>query len=227
MTWHGMACTLGSPYGGAHGSDVAHEGNRGAVLPPLCVTTRRAKTVLNTGRHLKSTERLRGRGCMIAGCVDDRGKLSATSTPRPRPRVGGRGDRRADVWRVGRCDRGMLPRGRPPVVRVVPGCAAATCVLPVRWTRFAPPAASKPSAVVEGRSSIVRGMERLSALRSCTLVSARPAGGAVHSRGAPRTELEIREELGRSRDFPLATSCSVVLATTNLRIIYYYVIKQP
>ena len=48
MTRHGMACTIGSPYGGAHGGDVAHEGNRGAV-PPLCVTTRRAKTVLNTG----------------------------------------------------------------------------------------------------------------------------------------------------------------------------------
>ena len=99
------------------------------------------------------------------------GILCATSMPRPRPGVGGRGDRRADVWLVGRCDRGMLPRGRPPVVRVVPGCAAATCVLLVRWTRFAPPAASKPSAIVEGRSSIVRGMERLSALRSCTLVS--------------------------------------------------------
>ena len=83
------------------------------------------------------------------------GILCVTSAPRPRPGVGGRGDRRADVWLVGRCDRGMLPRGRPPVV---PGCAAATCVLLVRWTRFAPPAASKPSAVVErdeARSSAV------------------------------------------------------------------------
>ena len=48
MTWHGMACTIGSPYGGAHGGDVTHEGNRGAV-PPLCAATSRAKTVLNTG----------------------------------------------------------------------------------------------------------------------------------------------------------------------------------
>ena len=48
MTWHGMACTIGSPYGGAHGGDLTHEGNRGAV-PPLCAATSRAKTVLNTG----------------------------------------------------------------------------------------------------------------------------------------------------------------------------------
>ena len=48
MTWHGMACTIGSPYGGAHGGDLTHEGTRGAV-PPLCAATSRAKTVLNTG----------------------------------------------------------------------------------------------------------------------------------------------------------------------------------
>ena len=64
-------------------------------------------------------------------------------------------------------------------------CAVATCGLLVRWTRFAPPAASKPRERRRRRTKLdrVRGMERLSApLRSCTLVSARPAGGTVHSR---------------------------------------------
>ena len=38
------------------------------AVPPLCVATSRAKTVLNTGRHIKSAERQRGRGCMIRMC---------------------------------------------------------------------------------------------------------------------------------------------------------------
>ena len=142
------------------------------------------------------------------------GILCATSTPRPRPGVGGRGDRRADVWRVGRCDRGMLPRGRPPVVRdrgmlprgrppVVPGCAAATCVLLVRWTRFAPPAASKPSADASNGTKLDRPRYGTALCTSivhsglwtaATASTTAPAGGRpVHSVRCrpPRTEIRV------------------------------------
>ena len=158
MTWHGMACTLGSPYGGAHGGDVTHEGNRGAV-PPLCAATSRANTVLNTGRHLKSAERLRGRGCMIRMCNTIIRMASFVQPPRQGrgPASGGEGtaERMCGVWGDATVAR-MLPRGRPPVVRVVPGRVRSLPVCfssPLDAVRAACGLKAKRRGV-EGRSSI-------------------------------------------------------------------------
>ena len=121
MTWHGMACTLGSPYGGAHGGDVTHEGNRGAV-PPLCVATSRAKTVLNTGAPSQVCRETEGERLHDP----DVWMIVASFVQPPRqgrgPASGGEGtaERMCGVWGDATVAR-MLPRGRPPVVRVVPG----------------------------------------------------------------------------------------------------------
>ena len=163
---------------------------------------------------------------MIAGCVDDRGILSATSTPRPRPGVGGRGDRRADVWRVGRCDRGMLPGA---VVRRLCGlcrgvCGRYLCASRVRWTRFAPPAASKPSAVAskdEARSRPRYGTALCTAsIVHSGLCTARRRDGAVHSR--PLGCTSRRRYICRVKSWVRTFRLRVVLeCTSTMRIIIH------
>ena len=120
------------------------------------------------------------------------GILCATSTPRPRPGVGGRGDRRSDVCVWGdatvACCRAVVRRlcGLCRGVRSLP----VSCVLLVRWTRFAPPAASKPSQAPSSNGTKldrVRGMVYGTAL--CTSIvhfmvsglcaTVRPARSAV------------------------------------------------
>ena len=133
---------------------------------------------------------------MIAGCVDDRGILSATSTPRPRPRVGGRGDRRADVWRVGRCDRGMLPGA---VVRRLCGLCRGVCgrylcaSSPLDAIRAACGLKAKgaPSSKDEARSRPRYGTALCTAsIVHSGLCTARRRDGALPApAGAPRTEI--------------------------------------
>ena len=187
-----MACTIGSPYGGAHGGDVTHEGNRGAV-PPLCAATSRAKTVLNTGRHLKSAERQRGRGCMIRMCNTIIRMASFVQPPRQGrgPASGGEGtaERMCGVWgdATVACCRAVVRR-LCGLCRGV--CGRYLCASRVRWTRFAPPAASKPSAVAskdEARSRPRYGTALCTAsIVHSGLCTARRRGGTVHSRPLER-----------------------------------------
>ena len=162
MTWHGMACTLGSPYGGAHGGDLTHEGNRGAV-PPLCAATSRAKTVLNTGRHLKSAERQRGRGCMIRMCNTIIRMASFVQPPRQGrgPASGGEGtaDRMCACgamrpWHAAARSSAGCARPWHAAARSSAGCAGVCgrylCASsPLDAVRAACGLEAKPSAVVE------------------------------------------------------------------------------